>query len=401
MRDDRASNHGHAAGDTGGPRKTTVNRPIPLSPFDYGSEFPTNPPQRHLSDFASSRPNYEQMPPRSYVVTGSYEERDTRKRSLDRMKSIRPFLRTTAFGLALLLPMAAAADSKMPAKVTIAGGNQGTPWSVVGAAISQVLTEAGVKSNTELGGGLSNVVTVSNGRTSTGFTMAAVLPMAYAGEKPFPKKIDNIRSIGSFMINTTHVLVLKDAEVKDFASLKGKPYATQPVGNVTTLAFQLALQANGLSESDLKISRGGQNFGANQLKDRKVVGFTATTGVPSAAFIDAAQTIDVKFLPIPSEMLTKIQKVNSGFVACELPADTYKGQTTAVPTMCTQSMLITNTSVSDDDAYFITKTIVEHLDTIKKSHGSVKTLTPAFMAKTPAIELHPGAMRYYKEKGYL
>jgi len=400
MRDDRATIQGHGTGDAGGLEKTTVNRPIPHPPFDNGAEFPANPPHRHLSDFASSRPNFEQMPPRSYVVTGSYDERDNRKRSEDRMKSIRPLIRTAAFGLALLLPMAAAADGK-PEKVTIAVGNQGTPWSVVGAAISQVLADAGVKSNTELGGGLSNVVTVSNGRTETGFTMAAVLPMAYEGEKPFPKKIDNIRSIGSFMVNTTHVLVLKDAEVKDFTSLKGKAYATQPIGNVTTLAFQLALQANGLSESDLKISRGGQNFGANQLKDRKVVGFTATTGVPSAAFIDAAQTIDISFLPIPPSMLTKIQKLNSGFVSCDIPANTYNGQTAAVPTMCTQSMLITNTAVSDADAYFITKTVVDHLDAIKKSHGSVKDLTPAFMAKTPAIELHPGAMKFYKEKGYL
>jgi len=317
------------------------------------------------------------------------------------MKSIRPFIRTTAFGLALLMPIAAAADGKKPEKVTIATGNQGTPWSVVGATISQVLADAGVKSNTELGGGLSNVVTVSNGRTNTGFTMAAVMPMAYAGEKPFPKKIDNLRGIGSFMINTTHVLVRKDAEIKDFESLKGKPYATQPIGNVTTLAFQLLLKAAGLSEGALKISRGGQNFGANQLKDRKVVGFTATTGVPSAAFIDAAQTIDVGFLPVSPDMLKKVQKINAGFVACEIPANTYKGQTKAVPTMCTQSMLITNTSVSDDEAYFITKTIVEHLDTIKKSHGSVKNLTPEFMAHPPAIELHPGAKRYYVEKGFL
>jgi hypothetical protein len=317
------------------------------------------------------------------------------------MKSIRPLIRTTAFGLALLLPMAATAADMKPKQVTISVGNQGTPWSVVGAAISQVLSKAGVKSNTELGGGLSNVVTVSNDRTDTGFTMAAVLPMAYAGEKPFPKKIDNVRGIGSFMINTTHVMVRKAAEIKDVESLKGKPFATQPVGNVTTLAFQLILQAYGLSESDLKISRGGQNFASNQIKDRKVVGVTATTGVPSAAFLDASQNIDVAFLSIPPAALKKIQKINDGFVACQIPANSYKGQTKPVDTMCTQSMLITNTSVTDDEAYFITKTIVENLDTIKKAHASVKDLTPEFMAHPPAIKLHPGAARYYKEKGYL
>jgi len=309
-----------------------------------------------------------------------------------------------ALALAVALPATAgvaAAAGKKPEKVTIATGNQGTPWSVVGAAISQVIAKEGVKSNTELGAGLSNVITVSADRTNTGFTMAAVLPMAYAGEKPFPGKIDNVRSIGSFMVNTTHVMVLKDAGVKSFADLKGKAFATQPVGNVTTLAFELLLKANGLDEKDLKLSRGGQEFGANQLKDRKIVGFTATTGIPSAAFIDTAQTIDVAFLPVTDAALQKVQELNPGFVKATIPAGTYNGQKTAIDTIATQSMLITNTKMSDDEAYFITKTLVENIDVLKKSHGSVKDLTPAAMADTPAIELHPGAKRYYVEKGYL
>ena len=225
------------------------------------------------------------------------------------MKSIKPFIRAAAFGLVLLMPMSVAAAEKKPEKVTIAVGNQGTPWSVVGAAISQEMAKAGVKSNTELGGGLSNVVTVSNDRTNTGFTMAAVLPMAYEGEKPFPKKIDNVRGIAAMMINTVHVMVRKDAGVKSFEDLKGKSFATQPVGNVTTLAFELLLKAHGLSEKELKISRGGQDFGANQLKDRKVAGFTATTGIPSAAFIDAAQD------------LQKLYDLKPTAVACDMHPD--------------------------------------------------------------------------------
>ncbi len=318
------------------------------------------------------------------------------------MTSINRYGKAIAFVLAATLAAPAlAAAGKKPDKVTIATGNQGSPWSVVGAAISQIMAKDGVKSNTELGGGLSNVVTVSRGRTNTGFTMAAVLPMAYAGEKPFPGKIDNVRSIGSFMVNITHVIIRKDSGVKSFADLKGKAFATQPVGNVTTVAFQLLLEANGLKELDLKLSRGGQAFGANQLKDRKIVGFTATSGIPAAAFIDAAQTLDVLFLPVSDAAYKKVHKLNPGFVRGVIPAGTYNGQTAEIKTIATQSMLITNTKMTDDEAYFITKTIVENLDTIKKSHGSVKDLTPAYMAQTPAIKLHPGARRYYVENGYL
>lgn len=310
---------------------------------------------------------------------------------------------SAAIALAAALPVTAvhAEDGMKPKQVTISVGNPGSPWSVVGAAISQVMAKYDIKSNTELGGGLSNIVTVSTNRTNTGFTMAAVLPMAYAGEKPFPKPIDNVRAIGSFMTNAVHVLVLKDAEIKSIEELRGKAFATQPIGNVTTLAFQILLQAHGMTEADLTISRGGQNFGANQLKDRKVVGFTATTGYPAAAFLDAAQTIDSVFLSVDDSTLAKVQEINGGFTRFTLPANVYRGQTDPLPTMATQSMLITNTDVSDDEAYFITKTIIENLEEIKKVHGSVKDLTPEFMAHPPAIELHPGAKRYYMEKGYL
>ena len=319
------------------------------------------------------------------------------------MKYRYKLISSAAIALAAALPVTAlhADTGAKPKQVTISVGNPGTPWSVVGAAISQIMAKEGVKSNTELGGGLSNVVTVSANRTNTGFTMAAVLPMAYAGEKPFPKPIDNVRAIGSFMTNAFHVLVRKDAGVTSVEELRGKPFATQPIGNVTTLAFQIMLQAYGLSEADLKISRGGQNFGANQLKDRKVAGFTATTGYPAAAFLDAAQTIDSVFLGVNDSALAKVQGINGGFVRFTIPANVYSGQTEPVNTMATQSMLITNTGVTDDEAYFITKTIVENLEEIKKVHGSVKHLTPEFMANPPAIELHPGAKRYYMEKGYL
>lgn len=319
------------------------------------------------------------------------------------MKSMKHLMSAAAVAAAVVMPVsiAEAGAGKKPKLVTISVGNPGTPWSVVGATISQVMAKNGVKSNTELGGGLSNVVTVSNNRTNTGFTMAAVLPMARRGDKPFPKPVTNVRAIGSFMTNAVHVMLRKDAGVKDFSSLKGKPFATQPIGNVTTLAFQILLGAHGLSEKDLKISRGGQNFGANQLKDRKVVGFTATTGYPAAAFLDAAQSIDTMFLDVSDAALNKVQKVNPGFVRHALPANLYRGQTKPVQTMATQSMLITNTTVTEEEAYWITKTIVENLKTIKRVHASVKHVTPEFMARPPAIELHPGAARYYKEKGYL
>lgn len=300
---------------------------------------------------------------------------------------------------ALSVP-ASAADGMKPNKVTISVGNPGTPWNVIGTCITQIMSEHGVRSNTELGAGLSNVATVSSNKTNYGFTMAANMPLATRGEKPYPKPITNARGVAAMSINVTHVAVLADSGVKTFADLKGKPFATQPIGNTTTYAFELLIKTAGLSgEDDLQITRGGQNFGANQMKDRKVVGYTATSEYPAASFSEASQSIDVRFLDVTDEHLAKVRAMNDGFVRQEVPPNTYKGQTDPIHTIGTTGLLITNAEQSEEEVYWFTKQLAMNIDRLQMCHSSAEYMNKNTIAKTPGIDLHPGAARYYKETG--
>ncbi len=300
----------------------------------------------------------------------------------------------------VVAPLAADAASK-PKSLRIAAGNPGTGWTIVATAISQAFAQRGVRANAELGAGLSNIVTIGSGKNETGFTMTAVLPLAYKGEKPFPAPINNITGIAGVMTNTTHVMVHADSGVKSFKDFKGKPFATQPVGNVTTYVFQTLLELNGLSEGDLDISRGGQNFGSNQMKDRKVVGFTATTSYPSPAFVEASTSIDVSFVPVDDATFEGLKKVNPGFSRDVIPANTYRGQTADVPSISTPAVMIIRKEFPEDQVYWITKNLVESLPEIRKAFAAVRNLTPERMIVMPAVEMHPGAARYYKEIGLI
>jgi TRAP transporter TAXI family solute receptor len=170
---------------------------------------------------------------------------------------------------------------------------------------------------------------------------------------------------------------------------------------VSQYAFKLLLQAFEMDESDLKISRGGQGFASKQLKDRKTVGATATAVHPTGAFLDAAASVDLKFLDIDDTALKYVQEQNPGFFRYEIPANTYRGQTKPVRTMATRTMLIANIDMPEKDAYWLTKTLVEKLPVIRKSHSALRELTPEIMARPPAIELHPGAKKYFSEAGFL
>jgi TRAP transporter TAXI family solute receptor len=302
---------------------------------------------------------------------------------------------------AAIVAMPLAANADKPKSLRIAAGNPGTGWTIVATAISQAFAQKGVRANAELGGGLSNIVTIGSGKNETGFTMTAVLPLAYKGEKPFPKPISNITGIAGVMTNTTHVMVHADSGVKSMKDFKGKAFASQPVGNVTTYVFATLLELNGLSENDLKLTRGGQNFGSNQMKDRKVVGFTATTSWPSPAFVEASTSIDVSFVPVDDATFEALKKVNPGFSRAVIPANTYRGQTEDVPTISTPAVMIIAKEFPEDQVYWITKNLAESLPQIRKAYAAVRDLTPEKMVEMPAVEMHPGAARYYKEIGLI
>lgn len=242
---------------------------------------------------------------------------------------------------------------------------------------------------------------VSQGRGELGFTMSIVPRMAELGLEPFEAPITNVMGIARLSPNKVHVVVSKDSGITSIQELKGKPFASQPVGNVTTEAFKAVLAANDMKEDDLELTRGGQGYGASQMKDRRVVGFTGTTNVPSPAFADVSQSLEVLFLPLDDETFAKMQEDNPGFVRSVLPAGSYRGQDEDVPTAATDLILITHDRLSDDEAYWITKTLVENLDQVRRIHASLADLTVEGMAQVPGLKLHPGAERYYREAGAL
>lgn len=299
------------------------------------------------------------------------------------------------------LPSAAPAQGQPPQQLSIVTGPQGGSWYAMGGGLARMFQEAGVRASSEVGGGISNVAVVAAGRSEMGFTMSAVPPAAARGEAPFRQPITNIRSIGTLGPNHVHIVVSVDSGVTSIAELRGRRFASQPVGNVTTEAFRLTLQAAGLREDELDITRGGQGYGVAQMKDRRVVGFTATTLAPSPAFLEAAQSLDIRFLPIEGELRARLRQLNPGFRDGEIPAGIYRGQTDAVPTVVTDQLVFVRAEMGEDQAYWIARTMAENLAKLRGIHVSLANLQLADFARTSGVEFHPGAARYWREAGVL
>lgn len=306
-------------------------------------------------------------------------------------------------GLAAAMIGAAPVAQAMPNDLTIVTSNAGGTFYPIGTAMAKILTDNGITVSVQPGGGNSNNIAVSEGKAELGLTFAPTFIMAKNGQGPFEgRTITNTRAIGQFYTNVTQIAVTSDSGVNSIADLAGKSFATQGKSAASSTFFRMVLEAAGISEDDLDIVvRGGPRQGADMVRDGKAIGFQATTGVPNGTFSEAFLSTSMKILPIDDATFAKVTEMNPAFARMSLPAGTYRGVDSDVPSMGAPAVVLVNAAMSDDDVYAIVKTLAENTEQLSTMHGALTNLTPEFMAKAPGVDIHPGAMKYYAEMGMM
>lgn len=288
-----------------------------------------------------------------------------------------------------------------PESISIATGVTGGTWYGIGAVLAEIFRKEGVPSTAEIGGGASNAITIDRGEAELGMVQTIIPELARQGKVPFEEKYENFAGVGVLFKNFVHILVTKESGVTSIEELKGKEFVSQPVGQGTQVAFSNVLQAYGLSEEDLLLARGSQSEGAALVKDRHAIGLTATTAAPGATLAEMALFLPMRFLEVSDDAFEKLVKINSGYVRMVLPAGTYPGQEEDVLGLRTDTILIVNTDMPEEEVYWITKTLVEHIEDLQAAHSSMADLTVEDFAAVAGLELHPGARKYFEEIGVI
>ncbi|WP_316979920.1 TAXI family TRAP transporter solute-binding subunit [Shumkonia mesophila] len=298
------------------------------------------------------------------------------------------------------MALAGPAQAK-PKQVTIFTSLAGSTWYGIGAGMAKIFGEGGVQSNAELGAALSNIVNVVEGKGEIGLTMTAAVSMAEAGDPPFKGKIDKVAGLIGLSPSYLQIAVAKDDNIMGVGDLKGKRFVTQPKGAITAEVFSRTLKAYGLSESDLDLSRGSLDVQIDQMKDRHAKGMVSMASFPASFFSELANAVPLRMLPISDAAFAKIAADMPGLAQATIPANTYSGQGVPVPTVISKMVGVISADMLDDDAYWLAKALVDNLQAVRELHSSYKDLTPADFASIPGVRLHPGAARYYREKGVL
>ena len=303
---------------------------------------------------------------------------------------------------AAALSLAPAAGAQQFVNV-LTGGTSGVYYPL-GVAIGKIFSDKLPDVKTQVQAtkaSVENLILLQQGRGEVAFALGDSLKAAWEGDEEagFKAKLDRLRTIGAIYPNYIQIVATADSGIKTLADLKGKSLSVGAPKSGTELNSRAILAAAGLSYKDLgKVEYLPFAESVDLMKNRQLDATLQSAGLGVASLKDLSTSIDIVVVAVPKQV---VDKIGPPFTAVKIPANTYTGQEKDVPTAAVTNYLVTSTAVSDDLAYQMTKLIYESLPELANSHVAGKDIKLETAASGSPIPLHPGAIRYYKEKGLL
>jgi len=287
-------------------------------------------------------------------------------------------------------------------------GPEGGSWYPLGSAMMSIVEKStGISSSNGPGGGVGNCKAVNGGRADLGWTYTHTAYNAYNGRGKFDKKNTNLRHLMSLYPGVFQMAVPKSSKINTVADLKDKRIVPGKVGFSGTVIAELILKAYDITFDSIKKNGGSVSYvgytdSAALMKDGHSDCYMAVTSCPQSTIIDLNFRPGVRFLAVDSEHMKKILEMEPGLMETAIPAGAYKGLKADVPAVGTVTAIVINKDVSDDLAYNIVKTLYTNWPELAKvKKQAIDESKPENALLGARIPVHPGAMRYYKEMGYV
>lgn len=271
-------------------------------------------------------------------------------------------------------------------------------WSKAGMEVQLAMDQTLTKSLLKIGQGNLDSSVVPPPAYSN--LVAGKGPYAQLGEKG-TALAKNVTGLWGFTASNYHPIVWADSGITDWSKIKGKRvYLGPPAGAANAQIRALIKAASGFEDGkDYEGIKAPWGAAPQSYKDGQFDVLVLPATVGSQAVVEMALTRNIRILPMPADAKPKAEL---GMVASKIPAGTYKGQVNSadvIPTWQTVMMVVANKSMSDADAYLLTKTYVESRSELAKGNALLKELASDDPLGGVIAPLHPGAARYYKEVG--
>jgi TRAP transporter TAXI family solute receptor len=323
-------------------------------------------------------------------------------------KSFGVFAAVCSFMVFAALPLRA-----QQVTLTWTAGGAGGGWYSIAGGIATIVKEADpdIVIKVVPGGGLQNPAVVASKGAEIGWGLPFLNAAAYKGMAPFEKPLEELRALaGGMSMNYFHFYVDADSPLNSMDEIFGQKkkvrLAISQAGSSDTWVLERVLDSYKTSIPELEKAgftflRGNYAFQANQFKDQNADGVFTFLAIPGAAVTEASVGRKLKLIDFSESALKHLEQF--GITQGKIPTGTYEkaANTRDVLTAVAGSVITVHKEMSDELAYRLTKAFNDNYAKARKVHSSMETYEIKDGPTGCGVPLHPGAIKYYKEKGIL
>ena len=297
--------------------------------------------------------------------------------------------------------------------LTWTAGGAGGGWYSIAGGIATIVKEADpdIVIKVVPGGGLQNPAVVASKGAEIGWGLPFLNAAAYKGMEPFEKPLNELRALaGGMSMNYFHFYVDAESPLSTMDEIFGQKkkvrLAISQAGSSDTWVLERVLDSYKTSIPELEKAgftflRGNYAFQANQFKDKNADGVFTFLAIPGAAVTEASVGRKLKLIDFSESSLKHLEQF--GITKGKIPAGTYEkaANTKDVVTAVAGSVITVHKDMSAELAYRLTKAFNDSYEKVRKVHSSMETYEIKDGPTGCGVPLHPGAIKYYTEKGLI
>lgn len=295
--------------------------------------------------------------------------------------------------------------------ITIIGGSPAGVYFMVANGISECINASypGSIALITPGASSANPIRIGNHDGDVGLMSNNGVISAKNGTPPYDEKIDNLAAIARFYQSNFQIVVTKDLGISSLDEIIENKLKVRlsigQSGSDSNYIFERILDEYGTTIEEMeawgaKIFRKKNEESSSMLSSGTIDGYSLTNFVPSPPIIESSLNKDLILLEMDPNVLQNVSE-RYGYSAYTIPGDSYDFHPSDYATLAMNTLLCSSTELDDETAYKIARSLAENVESMRNVHSALKDMTPESLSETYGVDLHPGALKYYREIGVI
>jgi uncharacterized protein len=291
-------------------------------------------------------------------------------------------------------------------RLSIATGNTGGVYYPYGGGLAKVIGESlRVQATAEVtAASVDNLKLIQQRKVDIAFTLADTLDDAIGGRGAFQRTGPvNARALAVLYPNYTHLATIAGTRIERLSDLRGRVVSTGSPGSGTEVIALRVLRAAGIEpDRDIRRQALSVNASVDALKDGKIDAFFWSGGLPTASILDLASSIGITARLLSNDGVIPVLQRQFGaalYTRRVIPRHSYPGMLDDIGVVAVQNVLVVDEGMEASLAYDLTRVLFEKQAALAAIHPEARHLSLASAVDGSPAPFHPGAERFYRERG--